>query len=57
MSEENAQKVVVDVHIDQTDLDEVMQKTERIRDLVKEARLLAGELSSKEINLKLRVES
>jgi len=54
MSDEKPQEVVVNVRIDQTDLDEVMKKIERIHDLAKEANLLAGELASEETVLNFR---
>jgi len=56
MSEEKAQEVVVSVRIDQTDLDEVLRKLERIRDLTKEANSLAGELASEERVVDIRFE-
>ncbi len=57
MNDEKPQEVIVKIRIDQTDLDEVMRKIERIRDLTKEANSLAGELASKETVLKLQLES
>lgn len=56
MSEENFSEVVVKVRIDQTDLDEILHKLERIRDLTKEANSLAGELASEEVNLKINID-
>lgn len=55
MSEEKAQEVVVHVHIDQTDLDEVVRKIERIHNLTKEANSLAGELASQKIELLVEI--
>ncbi len=54
--EAGAQEVVVSVRIDQTDLDEVLRKCERIRDLVKEASSLAEELASREKTIKINFE-
>lgn len=50
-------EVTLKTKIDQTALDEVMRKIERIRDLMKEANGLAAEISAKEITLNLRLES
>lgn len=50
-------EVTVYTHIDQTELDEVMRKAERVRDLMKEANSLIGEMASKEISLTLQLES
>lgn len=55
-NEGNPGEVVVKVRIDQTELDEVMRKCERIRDLTKEASSLAGELASEEKTVKINFE-
>jgi len=54
---DDTQKIVVGAHIDQTEIDEVLDKAERIRDLIKEANSLVGELASREINIELTVKS
>ena len=51
-----AQEVLVRAHVDQTDIDEMMGKFERIRDLMKEANSLAGELASSEKTIKINFE-
>lgn len=56
MSDNQAQEVTVKICIDQTDLDEVLQKLERIRNLTKEANSLAGELASEEKVVNIRVD-
>lgn len=58
--DENVDKtheVTVHTCIDQTELDEVMRKAERVRDLMKEANSLIGEMASKEISLTLQLKS
>lgn len=51
----NKEKAVVKVCIDQTDLNEVLQKCERLSELLKEARSLAGELASLAVNVSVDV--
>lgn len=48
VTEKEIPEVEVKVRIDQTDLDDTLKKLERIRDLMKEANSLAGELASSE---------
>lgn len=55
-SMDKAQGPIVRIHIDQTDLDEVLRKCERIRDLTKEATSLAGELASGKFTVKINFE-
>lgn len=55
MSDNQAQEATVKICIDQADLDEVLQKLERIRDLTKEANSLADELASEKKVVNIRV--
>lgn len=57
MDKRKTPKVKVKVHIDQTEIDEMMRKFERIRDLMNEANSLAHELASEEKVVKIRFES
>lgn len=56
MSDNQPHEVTVKVSIDKTELDEVLQKLERIRDLTKEANSLACELASEEKVINIHVE-
>lgn len=48
--------VMLTAHIDLTEVDRATEKVERLNELLKEARSLAGELASREINLSVNVE-
>lgn len=53
---DEVQEVLVRVHVDQTEIDEMLGKFERIRDLMKEANSLAGELASGEKTINISFE-
>lgn len=57
MDKHQTPEVKVKVHIDQTEIDEMMRKFERIRDLMNEANSLVRELASEEKIVKIRFES
>lgn len=49
-------KVSVNVNADTSQVNEAIEKVERLHDLVKEANSLADELANKEISIKLSID-
>lgn len=47
--------VTLTAHVDQTEVDQAISKAERLAELLKEARSLAGELASMKITLSVNV--
>lgn len=46
----------ITVHVDTSEVDEAIAKAERLAELMKEARTLAGELASMKIDLPIEIE-
>ncbi len=51
-----APNIMLTAHIDQTEVDQAIDKVERLKELLKEARSLVDELASMEIDLSVNVE-
>ena len=56
LEEQKAQEVAVNVRVDQTEIDDMMRKFERICGLLREANSLVDKLAAKEKGINIRLE-
>ena len=55
MNESEKNRIILQVHIDTSELDAVTEKAQHLKELLEEASSLANELASKEISLSVEV--